>query len=281
MELERNSRRHLYSAGLVAAVTILAACGNSTDTGHAALGHIHGLGVNPADGTLYAGSHHGVFRISGDGTAQQIAQRTQDFMGFTIVGPDHFLASGHPGPGDSGQPPHLGLIESTDAAQTWASVSLTGEADFHAMEAKHDRIYVYDSQSGRIMTSTDRHNWNRGATLGIADIAVAPDQPDEIIATTRQGPGRSTDTGQTFTNIPNSPILSFVDWPAPERLLGIAPDGTAYASSDRGTNWARQGQVPGSPQAVTTFGDDVYVATEDAIYRSSDDGANFAAFQRF
>jgi hypothetical protein len=285
MGLERNLRRRLYSTGLVAAVSILAACGNSgngTDAGHAALGHIHGLGVNPADGALYAGSHHGVFRISGEGVADQIAERTQDFMGFTIVGPDHFLASGHPGPGDNSRPPHLGLIESADAAQTWTSLSLAGVADFHTIEAKHDRIYVYDSQSGQLMVSADRRNWDRRAHLGIADIAVAPDQPDEIFATTRQGPARSTDGGRTFAVLPTAPLLGLVEWPNTARLVGIGPDGTVYVSSDRGVNWTRRGQVAGSPTAVTTYGDaDIYIATEDEIHRSTDGGATFAVFQRF
>jgi hypothetical protein len=44
--------------------------------------------VNPADGTLYAGSDHGVFRISGDGAPPQIAERTQDFMGSRSYEPD-------------------------------------------------------------------------------------------------------------------------------------------------------------------------------------------------
>lgn len=282
MGLERNLRRLLYSTGLVAAVTILAGCGNSTDTGHAALGHIHGLGVNPADGMLYAGTHHGVFRISGEGVAEQIAERTQDFMGFTIIGPDHFLASGHPGPGDNGQPPHLGLIESADAAQTWTSLSLAGEADFHAMEAKHDRIYVYDSQSGRFMVSTDRRNWDRRAQLGIADIAVAPDQPDEIFATTRQGPARSTDGGRTFVHLPTAPLLGLVEWPNAARLVGVGPEGTVYVSSDRGVNWTRRGQIAGSPTAMTTYGDaGIYLATENEIHQSTDGGATFAVFQRF
>jgi hypothetical protein len=290
MDLERYMRSRVYFAVFVAAVSILAACGNSgngtggnsADTGHAALGHIHGLGVNPADGALYAGSHHGVFRISGDGVAEQIAGRTQDFMGFTIVGPDHFLASGHPGPGDTSQPPHLGLIESTDAAETWTSVSLGGEADFHAMEAKHDRIYVYDSQSGQLMVSTDRRNWDRRAQIGIADIAVAPDQPEEIIATTRQGPARSADGGRTFAVLPNAPILGLVDWPNTARLVGAAPDGTVYVSPDRGVTWTRHGQVAGSPAAITTLGEaDIYIATEDTIQRSTDNGATFTVFQRF
>jgi hypothetical protein len=268
----------------MSAVAVLAGCGDGNDQGdkHVALGHVHGLGVNPADGTLYAASHHGLFRVSGNDAPEQIAGRTQDFMGFTIVGPDNFLASGHPGPDDGGQPPHLGLIETTDGGQTWTSVSLSGEADFHAMEAKRDTVYGYDSQSRQLMTSTDRHNWNREAISAIADIAVAPDVAGELIATTRDGPTRSTDGGQTFTILASAPLLRLVDWPDADRLLGVAPEGTIYVSSDRGANWTRRGQVAGNPQAITTGGEtDIYVATEDAINRSSDDGATFSVFERF
>jgi hypothetical protein len=268
----------------MSAVAILAGCGNGNDEGdkQVALGHVHGLGVNPADGKLYAASHYGLFRVSGDAAPEKIAGRTQDFMGFTIVGPDNFLASGHPGPDDSGQPPHLGLIETSDGGQTWTLVSLSGEADFHAMDAKHDTVYGYDSQSGQLMTSTDRHNWDRQSTSGIADIAVAPEMPDEIIATTRDGPSSSTDGGRTFAILASAPILSLVDWPDGDRLLGVAPNGTVYVSTDRGANWTRRGQVSGNPQAITTGGEtDIYIATEDAIHRSSDDGATFSVFERF
>lgn len=263
-------------------IALLAGCGGEDDARHVALGHVHGLGVNPADGTLLAASHHGLFRVTGTSEPQQIAGRTQDFMGFTIVGPDHFLASGHPGPDDNTQPPHLGLIETTDGGQTWNSVSLSGEVDFHAMEAKHGKVYGYDSQSGQLLSSSDRSNWDRGTGLGIADIAVAPDQPDEIIATTRQGPARSTDGGRTFTMLANAPLMSLVDWPDTGRLVGVAPDGTIYASSDRGANWARRGQVTGGPTAIVAVGDtDIYVATDETIQRSGDDGATFTVFQQF
>jgi hypothetical protein len=94
-------------------VALVAACGSGGDAdqpgqlNQPALEHVHGLGVNPADGKLYVASHHGVFRVDGQGDAEQIARRTQDFMGFTIVGPNHFLASGHPGP------------TTTTSRQTW------------------------------------------------------------------------------------------------------------------------------------------------------------------
>jgi hypothetical protein len=278
---QRVNRRNRVAVASALTLALLAGCGTASDARTPALEHVHGLGVNPADGMLYVASHHGVFRLDGQGDTEQIAGRTQDFMGFTIVGPDHFLASGHPGAHDESQPSNLGLIESTDAAQNWTALSLSGEADFHGMEAKHGRIYGYDSQSGQLMISTDMQNWDRRARLGIADIAVAPDQPDEIVATTKQGPARSTDGGQTFAVLSNAPLLSLADWPASGRLVGVAPDGVVYMSSDRGTTWARRGQIAGSPQAITTHGDaEIYIATEDAIHHSSDNGAAFTVFQR-
>jgi hypothetical protein len=132
------------------------------------------------------------------------------------------------------------------------------------------------------MTSADMRTWDRRARLGVADLAVAPDQPDEIIANTKQGPARSTDGGRTFAVQLNAPILGLVDWPSPGRLLGVTPDGVVYVSSDRGARWASRGQVPGRPGAIATSGDaDVYIATEDAIQHSGDDGATFTVFQRF
>lgn len=84
-------------------------------------------------------------------------------MGFTIVGPNHFLPSGRPGPHDD-QPSNLGLIEGTVAAQNWTALSLSGEADIHGMEAKHGSVYGYDSQSGQIQISTDLRTWDRRAS---------------------------------------------------------------------------------------------------------------------
>jgi hypothetical protein len=51
-------------------------------------------------------------------------------MGLTVVGADRFLGSGHPDV-QTDCPPLLRLIESTDAARSWPSVPLLGDADFH------------------------------------------------------------------------------------------------------------------------------------------------------
>ena len=106
--------------------------GAGADTG---VEHVHGLGVDPADGTLYVATHYGTFRVPADGPAQRIGDSLQDTMGFTVVGADHFLGSGHPDQQgfDEGQPPLRGLIESTDGGETWEALALSGEVDFHAL----------------------------------------------------------------------------------------------------------------------------------------------------
>src|SRR5687767_322438 len=81
--------------------------------------HVHGLGVNPADRALFIATHTGMFRVpEGERRAKRVADRYQDTMGFTVVGPDRFLGSGHPD-GREKLPPFLGLIESRDAGETW------------------------------------------------------------------------------------------------------------------------------------------------------------------
>ena len=53
-------------------------------------------------------------------------------MGFTVAGPGHYYASGHPGTAtDLPQP--VGLIESRDGGRTWAVLSRGGQSDFHAL----------------------------------------------------------------------------------------------------------------------------------------------------
>jgi hypothetical protein len=59
--------------------------------------HVHGLGINPKDGALFVATHTGLFRAGeGEPKATRVADRFQDTMGFTVVGPNRFLGSGHP-----------------------------------------------------------------------------------------------------------------------------------------------------------------------------------------
>jgi hypothetical protein len=254
--------------------------GGPDGAGDPGLAHVHGLGVDPADGTLYAASHYGVFRLPTDGEPVRIGERRQDTMGFTIVGARHFLGSGHPDPTESNRPPHLGLIESTDAGRTWQTLSLDGEVDFHALEVRHELIYGHDSQTQQLMVSRDGKRWDRRAQLSAADIAVDPRDPDRLLATTEQGLARSTDGGRTFAVVPGAPLALLIDWPDASNLIAIDPNGVVHHSADSGATWTERGRVSGTPTALATRGtSDLYVATGKGIEASRDGGRSFTLRQ--
>lgn len=236
--------------------------------------HVHGLGIDPADGTLYAATHYGLFRIPAAGKAERVANRYQDTMGFTVVGPKHFLGSGHPDFREKDLPPRLGLIETTDGGQTWQKVSLLGQADFHALHTAHGAVYGYDS-AGRFMVSTDKNAWETRSAVQLRDFAVSPTSRDVILATTESGLQRSDDGGRTFSRVGAPPLL-LLGWPSVSRLFGVTPAGEVLASSDGGATWSLRGRLDGSPEAFTATGAQLVAATASGIYSSTDDGHTWA-----
>lgn len=263
-------------------LTLLAACGaddpdtaagSHQDKGPATLGHVHGLGTDPADGTLYAATHFGVFNLgeAGAGPVERVADRWQDTMAFTVVGPNHFLASGHPDQRED-LPVHLGLIESTDAARSWEPISLLGEADFHALEAAGDRVYGYDSVSSRLMVTQDRKEWRTLAQVPAADLAVDPGDPARVLASTAEGVITYRVEGGPGRPLDGTPPLMLLDWPTEDLLVGVTGEGTVYRSSDSGESWQRSDGPPGDLQALEVTPAGWYIATSAGLFLSSDDG---------
>ena len=244
--------------------------------------HVHGLGVDPADGMLYAATHFGLFRVPEEGDATRVADRYQDTMGFTVAGPREFLGSGHPDfQKDPDLPTRLGLIRSEDAGETWNIVSLGGEADFHVLRAAHDSIYAWDAGTGRVMVSTDGgRTWDTRSTLGLRDMVVHPDDPAVLLATTGQGLLRSEDGGRTWAAVPGTPTIAVLGWAAVTSMYGITPDGVVHRSTDGGSRWTEQGSVQGEPEALYVDDRDgretIYVGISPAtILVSTDGGTSF------
>lgn len=242
--------------------------------------HIHGLGINPADGSLVVATHYGSFRIPSDGDeATRIGDSYQDTMGFTVAGPDRFLGSGHPDVAGmrAGQPGQLGLIESTDAGATWTSLSLSGEVDFHGLAYAHDQVYGWDSGTGRFMVSGDREDWDTRSTLDLFGFAVDPEDPEHIVGATPDGSAESTDGGRTWIDTDNRPFVA-LSWDPDAGLWGATVDGAVWHRSD--VDWEVAGTLPGEPQAFLATPAALYAAAHDetgttGIYRSTDDGATW------
>ena len=258
----------------VAIVVILDDDGSSeTHVDSTQLVHVHGLGINPADGKLYAAAHSGLFRIDGRNDAVRIADRYQDTMAFTVAGPDRFLASGHPDlrEADEGAP-LLGLIESTDAGESWKSLSLRGESDFHSLALVDDEIIGYDSVGTRIMVTADGIEWETRSEIPLRDLSVNPDNSTQMAALDVDGQLlRSVDGGRTWTDDLAAPRAgAVVRWGSAGIWIGGA-DGVLHHETDNG--WLIVARYDSQVDAILIDGDELYVATmSDGIVHSADGG---------
>lgn len=248
--------------------------------GEPGVSHVHGLGINPADGSLIVATHFGSFRIApGGDDAVRIGDSFQDTMGFTVAGPNRFLGSGHPDVAGSrrGQPTRLGLIESTDAGASWTAISLSGEVDFHGLAFAHGQIYGWDSSTGRFMVSSNQRDWDTRSTLDLFGFAVDPDNPDHILGAGSDGLTESVDGGRTW-NGSEGPQLVTLSCDRDAGLWGADLGGIVWHRV--GSEWNRAGALPGEPQALLATPDALYAAAHDengvtGIYRSTDDGRSW------
>jgi hypothetical protein len=271
---------------LVALALLMGACRADVASGPAnaaALVHVHGLQPVPGSEGLYVATHSGLFRVE-DGKIEAVGEAAHDLMGFTVAGPGDLLASGHPDMRDDallveGKPPLLGLVQSTDGT-SWKARSLLGEADFHALVAAHDQVYGLDSQTGALMVSADRETWEtRSEGLPFIDLAVSPDDPDRLVATTQAGVMGSDDGGRSWTEVA-AQRGAFLSW-NDEGLFGVSPEGAVLRSDDGGQSWQSLGRVEGVPEAFVATGGAIYVAVHEAgIVRSVDGGATFELLVR-
>ena len=262
----------VLSAGLVSACSNqdpgLEAVPNSSS-----LGHIHGLGIDPADGSLFVATHTGLFRVGDEGDATRVANRYQDTMAFTVTGPGEFLGSGHPDLRED-LPSHLGLIESTDAGETWEALALQGEADFHALDVTGQTLYAYDALTQRLLRTEDRQDFEEVLTSPIISLAATVD--DEVLyVITPEARVMVLDTDTSVVRDLEAPAMLFLDTRVDgtdEWLVGIGPDGAVHTSADDGTSWVEVGTLDAQPVAFTVTDQGWYAGTETGVYQSEDDG---------
>ena len=239
--------------------------------------HVHGLGVNPADGSMFIATHTGMFRAPpGEEHAKRVTDRYQDTMGFTVVGGNHFLGSGHPDPNEARAkrlPPLLGLIESRDAGRTWRPISLLGEADFHILRFAGAVVYGYDATNNRLLLSRDTgRTWlRRSVPAPLVDLAVDPELSAHVIASAAGVLFESRDSGAHWRV--RGTREGLLAWLRTDELFLILGSGAVLHSRDAGRQWVRRGQIGGEPAAVLGLeAKDVYVALHDGTIKRSVDG---------
>jgi len=241
--------------------------------------HVHAVARNPADGHVLLATHDGLFRLP-PGSAPVRVGPLVDLMGFTVVGPDHFYASGHPGAGTD-LPDPVGLIESTDGGRTWTALSRQGRSDFHALTSSAAGVVGYDGKE--LAMSADGRTWEV-LTPPVTPFAVAasPDGRTKLI-TSQQGLARSTDRGRTWARIHTPTLLQLIDFTDATAVVAAAPDGSILTSTDAGATWRPAGGIGGTPHALgaerTSAGVEILAVTDAGLLRSTDEGATFSPYR--
>jgi hypothetical protein len=243
--------------------------------------HVHGVGRNPADGALMVATHTGMFRIGRDGgAARRVGDDRQDTMGFTVLGPDHFLGSGHPG-SVAEDAPFLGLIESRNAGRSWQPISLRGDVDFHVLEAQGGTVYGFGSdfqtREARFLRSPDGgRSWERLAPPEpLAGLAIDPGDARRLVALGERRGYLSRDGGDTWRplDLPGG----LVTWSPQLGAIAVDFEGVVRRAADPSGQWQEVGRIGGAPAAFDSAGRELLAATHDGrIVSSRDAGASWA-----
>lgn len=225
-------------------------------------GHVHGLGKDPGSGALLVASHGGLFTATGAGFTR--VGPLVDLMGFTVVAPGHYYASGHPQPGtDLPQP--VGLIETRDGGATWTVLSRGGRSDFHAITPAGVGVAAFDDA---LRVTTDLRRWEV-VPLAPAPISLAGAPGDDrVVASTRSGVMTSADAGRTWAEVADSPAPALLSR-AEDAVVAVAADGRVLVADPAGRTWAPTRLRTAPPLAVLATGPrdalEVVVLTEDGL----------------
>jgi hypothetical protein len=267
-------RRRVLAVTSGALLLALAACGAQRPSSSNApprapdIGHIHEIGVNPADGSIVAATHAGVFSAALDQVRlYRLGSSRRDTMSLAVVGPDEFLGSGHAGSSSAG------LLRSRDAGRRWSRIAVGGATDFHVLRGSGQRIFGLTELGGRLLISDDAGaTWTRRRVPApLLDVVARPGAIDEILASAPMMLFASIDGGRSWraASVRHAGLLA---WPREDALFVVDDRGVVSRSRDAGATWKEVGRVGQRPVAFAAHASELYVALRDDSIRMSFDG---------
>jgi len=160
-----------------------------------------------------------------------------------------------------------GLFTSTDEGKSWTGGPVMGNSDFVAAESEGDMLVAATHNAILVSTDSGSH-WNQGTlssyVTGIRAVAITPEH--DILAASREGLFRSTDTGATWQHVESGvpdKNVSFVAYDSSsKRLLATSTTtGTIFTSRDGGKSW-HKGPDSGYPmRRISVVRGKYYAAT--------------------
>lgn len=266
---------------LVLLATVASGCGDEEPKAPGAvfvdkLGHVHAVGIDPADGATLIAAHNGLFRApAGERQPSLVGDQNRDVMGFVVEGAQQYAGSGHPDV-RSDEPSSVGFIRTTDGGRNWKNVSLAGRADLHAIEVAGKVVYAFDALSGKLLSSADAgRTWKRATVPPVLDLAIDPQNSRRVVASTDQGLIVSRDGGRSFEPLAEFP-LSVLAWTG-EGLTAIGQDQVVHRIDRSLDNVLQVGRAPVIPAALAVSGRTMVVAADDgSVHESSDGGKTWS-----
>jgi hypothetical protein len=280
-------------SSLLVAVLGLAACGgpsssseeNAASTTTTSGSDIGSIAIDPADGTLLAGSGPAFYRVPPGAKQPETATGTlktpkgsgtltRDVV-VRFAGPGTIIASGHSA--EAALPPVLGLVRSTDEGETWEPISGLGEADYHEIEVSGGRIFALRNEDpGMIQMSQDggKSFITREAPSSAApiDVTVNPGDPRQWAVSSDQGTFVSQNEGKSWRQW-DTTFGARIAWARPDALYSAGKDGKVKVSPDSGRTWNEVGSIGAGPKELTVSPKgELYASVSGGEIRRSTDG---------
>ena len=242
---------------------------------------------SPAPASASTGSAPGARRgkpFEGDLRTPVAAGAISPNLVLRFTGPGELLGSGHPKDSTSGLPEYLGLIRSEDGGELWDTVSLLGEEDLHALDARGDVVAGHPVDEKKLLVSGDggRSFEDRTPPDMPIDVDLDPADPQRIALTTAEGFFVSRDGGGSWRQRDVLTVETLLAWSPKGPLYRVDASGAVKVSDDGGESWTDTGNAGGGPTAFTVDEDGaLYVALAGGVItRSQDGGKSFSELAR-
>ena len=226
---------------------------------NATYGHVHALWVNPQDGSLLMGTHHGLFKSTDQGkTLKKVDIKSDvnadDFMNFAYDSNTKTLfAGGH----------DVGVVKSTDGGVTWTKTDsgITG-SDIHALAINPldtNRLYAFSVGNGVFETKDGAKSWYRiddgptNPSVRSFGYMATPSSMDRGMKT-----DKTTNIGYLWAGTSGGLYSSFACFCGWTKTSGISDNATIYTIA---------------PDPVNRS--DMFAGTKDGIYKTTDEGKTF------
>jgi len=187
-----------------------------------------------------------------------------------------------------------GLYETTDSGLSWTQIADLQGNGVHALAAwAGDAMRMAAATRQGVYLSLDSGTrWRRISPAGnhelrtVTAIAIAPDDPNTILAGTPHLPWKTTDGGRSWFSISrgmidDSDVFSiFVNPDRPDQVLASACSGI-YRSDNRGQSWRKYAGIPATHRRTRVIRQDprdpaiIYAGTTVGLLKTTNGGATW------